>query len=925
MQQNVRFQLRNDSVVNWLNSTVPLLPGEPGYSVDTNDLRIGNSSGLPWNQLTSINNRVGPQGPQGPTGPSAGPRGPTGPIPEIYFPPTPTSVRIGNQWVNNSGFTGSAQWLDICISSTGQYQLACTTTNLYSSSDYGSTFTLNNVFQPANPGPNGVFSTSFVKVAISSTGQYQTAVAYNGYIYYSANFGAFWNISTSPVEQKLWSGIAIVSSGKTQLAVGANAGLWVSQDYGYSFTQNGAILSSLSLTAVATSLTGQHQAVVGNGYYSRSSDYGNTFNFINVTNGGAIAAVSISSTGQYQTIVGPDRVYITSDFGATWKQTQPASVANWTSVSVSSSGQYQVISPTNGKIWTSQNFGNTWTVQASTLSTNWESVSMSSTAQYQTAVSALGNGQLWNSNVELDGIPGPAGEVGPIGPSFLPALPSSSLIGKTWTTSTLNNITANATMLNIVISSTGQHQAAVVAIANVTGKSIIYGSSDYGVTWTDVINDAITAGGRFPGLTAGYGNWNTTSMSATGQYELASTNSNSYISAGVYRSADFGNSWLTTTLATAADELATSGDGRVSIAYKSGTLYLSSDYGATWTSNRTGLGGTYAIALSHTGQYISIANLTGLVSYSHDYGDSWNGTTSTPSDQFTTATIAMSATGQYQIVGYRTNYTKRKLFLSSDYGVTWDVLNNSTTNEWVKVAISSTGQYLSATGITGEIGTLKSYLYTSSDFGNQWTLNTSMSSLNSSLVYGMDIAMSSNAQYQTIVGYNSGNAYQCTVDFGTSGGGSGTTGAAGPTGPKGVTGPFGVGPTGPQGIAGSVGPTGPFGIGPTGEMGVIGFQGIPGPTGPPGIGSVLTGVAAPSASDNGHYYFQFIAPIGVGPLSILVASVLTPDADVFPPFSWLSHARVEPNGMGGYVLGFYGTSEISSDSGLTIAWAITQL
>jgi hypothetical protein len=452
------------------------------------------------------------------------------------------------------------------------------------------------------------------------------------------------------------------------------------------------------------------------------------------------------------------------------------------------------------------------------------------------------------------------------------------LIGKTWSTSTINNITANASMLNIAISSTGQHQTALVAIGNVVGKVIAYTSGDYGVTWTDAI-DPNGVGGGLAGITAGWGNWSINSMSASGQYQLLSTVANDYVSAGVYRSTDFGYSWNSTTLVTSAYDLATSGDGKTSIAYdiSGGNLYMSSDYGATWRTIRSGLSGAYSIALSHTGKCISIVRLNGIVFYSQDDGSSWN-EAGTVTSAFYSSSIAMSASGQYQVIGYSTSGTKYKLFLSSDYGATWTVANNSPVINWTKVSISSTGQYLSATGLTS---TPNSYLYTSSDFGNQWTLNTSMSGLNSSILYGMSVAMSSNAQYQAIVGYNSGYAYSCNVDFGTNNGGGG-----------------GAGPTGYKGATGSAGPTGPSGV-------------------------TLTGIATPVAGDNGGRSFSIQAPDSVTASSILIASVMVPETGTPTSASWLTSANI--TGTRPLYFTFTGTTPIAAPSSLQIAWVVTRL
>jgi hypothetical protein len=738
--------------------------------VDTNDLRIGGSSGVPWNELTSINNRIGPQGPQGPTGPSAGPQGPTGPIPEIYFPPTPSSLQIGNQWVRNTGFTGAVQWQNIAISSTGQYQLAATTTNLYSSSDYGVTFTLNNVYQPANPGPGGVFSTSFTGVAISQTGQYQTAVAYNGYIYYSSNFGAFWNISTSPVDPQLWNAVAIVSSGKVQLAVGDNLGLWVSRDYGYSFTQSRAgIPSALSMRAVATSLTGQYQTVVGDGYVYLSSNYGATFQFYNLTNGGRIPSVSISSTGQYQTIVSTDIVYISSDFGASWKNTSPTQIGgtagSFNFVSVSSSGQYQFVAAIPGYMYTSQDFGNTWKNTAATYGfyqDSWQSGSMSSTGQYQTAVKS--NGELWISNTDLAGLYGPTGArgiTGSDGLSLLPAFPTSSLIGKTWTTNTLGNGIPNdltQQWIGTAISSTGQYQMASLLNTTDSRLSRLYSSSDYGTSWTS----------RYFPYTSDY-SFGPVAMSATGKYRITSVSDSTGVYAGptgytggVYYSTDYGSNWTLSDLINTVTALAVSKSGQYQLAgILFGYSYLSSNYGVNWTkiNNISSNNGISSVAVSASGQYMFVFGNSGAYFRSNDYGGSWIMGGYLPQS----STCAVSDSGQY--LSYVTTVQSDIIYISDDYGKTFSTASSPSIT-WQGIAVSSTGQYQTAFGVDTNYSPPppRRYVYTSSDYGRTWTQNASMNALTYYQWFNT-VSMSSTAQYQ-LIGASTGGVYSCAVDLG---------------------------------------------------------------------------------------------------------------------------------------------------------------
>ena len=81
--RSVRFELRRNTYIGWLNSTTVLLSGEPGVETDTGQMKIGDGVNL-WSKLiyvgsnvpdTQNNTGVGPTGPTGqgvPTGGAVG-------------------------------------------------------------------------------------------------------------------------------------------------------------------------------------------------------------------------------------------------------------------------------------------------------------------------------------------------------------------------------------------------------------------------------------------------------------------------------------------------------------------------------------------------------------------------------------------------------------------------------------------------------------------------------------------------------------------------------------------------------------------------------------------------------------------------------------------------------------------------------------
>lgn len=74
---SIRIQLRRDTAVAFATANPVLLAGEPGFTVDTGVLKIGDGA-TAWNDLPDFEGPEGPTGPQGAAG-ATGATGPTGP------------------------------------------------------------------------------------------------------------------------------------------------------------------------------------------------------------------------------------------------------------------------------------------------------------------------------------------------------------------------------------------------------------------------------------------------------------------------------------------------------------------------------------------------------------------------------------------------------------------------------------------------------------------------------------------------------------------------------------------------------------------------------------------------------------------------------------------------------------------------------
>ena len=262
---------------------------------------------------------------------------------------------------------------------------------------------------------------------------------------------------------------------------------------------------------------------------------------------------------------------------------------------------------------------------------------------------------------------------------------------------------------SVSISSTGQYQTAVVR----SGQ--IYTSSDFGINWTPRHSGYNTV------------NWWSVSISSTGQYQTAVV-----YSGQIHASSDYGISW------TVRDgnrdwysvSLSSTGQYQTAVVNYGGQIYTSSDYGVTWTARDSNRNWNW-VSLSSTGQYQTVVVNGGQIYTSSDYGINW-----TPRDSNRNwFLVSISSTGQYQTaVG-----PSGQIYTSSDFGINWTPRDSN--RNWHSVSLSSTGQYQTAVVYGGQI-------YTSSDYGINWTVRDGNRDWNS-------VSLSSTGQYQTAVVYGS--------------------------------------------------------------------------------------------------------------------------------------------------------------------------
>jgi hypothetical protein len=268
---------------------------------------------------------------------------------------------------------------------------------------------------------------------MSSNGEIQTAVVYNGQIYRSVDTGLTW----TPVDNdRRWVSVAMSSTGLIQTAVEQGGQIYRSVDTGQTWTP---VESNREWFSVAMSASGVIQtAVVDGGQIYRSVDTGQIWN--PVESDKRWYSVAMSDDGVIQTAVVYDgQIYRSINTGQVW--TPVAVIKQWQSVAMSSTGLIQTAVVFNGQIYRSVDTGLSWTPVA--VIKQWQSVAMSSTGLIQTAV--VNGGQIYRS---VD-------------------------TGLSWTP-----VDSTRNWISVAMSSTGLIQTAVV------NGGQIYRSVDTGLSWT---------------------------------------------------------------------------------------------------------------------------------------------------------------------------------------------------------------------------------------------------------------------------------------------------------------------------------------------------------------------------------------------------------------------------------------------------------
>jgi hypothetical protein len=608
-------------------------------------------------------------------------------------------TNIGENW-NEITSIENKNWISVAISSDGQYQTAVEDAGyIYVSSNYGVNWSE----------ITSVETKYWGSVSISSDGKYQTAVIIGGDIYTSSNYGVNWN--GIPNTGNYWFSVSMSSDGEYQTAVINNDGtIFTSSNYGVNWVVR-TTAGNKNWLSVSVSSSGLFQtAVVNDGTIYTSSDYGVNWNERNAIVGNKRwFSVSISSTGQYQTaVVNNGTISTSSNYGTNWTQTTAVN-KEWVSVSISYTGQFQIAAVANQTIYISSDYGVNWVEKTSSGNKSWRSVSISSTGVYQTAVADGATGSI---NTSVATSKSSSYTIQPVNLS-LDSMNNIYISGRYSTDITLYNSTYIANPTFVTLSNVfGNH--IFIAKYNRDGSGLwAMKNNIVENTWISTNSDSVQ--------------WNGIAMSSNGQYQTAVV-----LGGRIYVSNDFGNNWTQkmTDASRAWYGIAMSSTGQYQTATDTygGYIYVSTDTGNTWTSKDT-TRNWREVAMSSNGKYQTVTVEYGQIYVSSDFGNNWTAKDTTRIWQG----VAMSSTGQYQTATVSSDY----IYVSTDTGNTWTAKEQS--RNWKLNTMSSSGQYQIATIGSGP-------LYISSDTGNTWTTRLT----DSNRVYN-GIAMSSTGQYQTAV------------------------------------------------------------------------------------------------------------------------------------------------------------------------------
>ena len=149
----------------------------------------------------------------------------------------------------------------------------------------------------------------------------------------------------------------------------------------------------------------------------------------------------------------------------------------------------------------------------------------------------------------------------------------------------------------------------------------------------------------------------------------------------------------------------------LSSGYQAGGLYVSSNYGSSWTFVQV-VGYWYKVAISDDGSCMLAVEQYGKAYRSTNYGVSWSEITSLGTESFRGA--ALSGNGSYMLITISSTASS-VVKKSTDYGVSWSTVLNPGIQQYNSCAIDSSGSNFYVGGGLGS-----PFVYRSIDQGSSW-------------------------------------------------------------------------------------------------------------------------------------------------------------------------------------------------------------
>ena len=237
--------------------------------------------------------------------------------------------------------------------------------------------------------------------------------------------------------------------------------------------------------------------------------------------------------------------------------------------------------------------------------------------------------------------------------------------------------------------------------------------------------------------------WNCVSLSSDGQKQTAID-----ILGRIYLSIDFGVTWSLSNTITPATNccVAMSFDGKYITASDGSNIYISHNSGKTWSSVMVVNSTDIFLNISLSGKYQSFVSAGDGFYQSSDYGFTWtkfddNSDLANSIKTFPISDITLSFTGQYQSIA------AEHIYYSHDYGVTWfNSSGNQSENlwsdqNWTGICSNSIGDIQYAIVDNG-------YVYKSTNYGVSWNI---LQDSNLPPKHYRDIVCNATGQYITII------------------------------------------------------------------------------------------------------------------------------------------------------------------------------